>query len=459
MEDNDTIELQDIKKIIIKHRMKLFSIIIVCTMVAIAIAFMLPKKYESTVLLRAKSAKDSSISLQAQAAAAVLGIGGAQSNTQTYMELLKSRNVLDPVIEGMELPDKDKIDNKSFAKSYLKTQNVKGTDLIEVTGVGCTPEEAQQISAGVVTSLQQYLTRANQDENSLVRRFLKDRIVIAKKEMEDAEGNLEKFRQQEKIFIPDEQAKASIKKLTEFDQKAAQVQVQNDSNQAKLQGVNEQLYKQNAALAQYNLSDNPSVQQLRSQILDKEMALVELEQRFTAKHPNVILAKREIGELTAKLHEEVTNSIAAGTNTMNPVQGGLLKDKVQTETELMVGQAALAAVQKARGDSEQEISKMSAASLTYIGLERQVKITQEVYAALTKNYEQTRVQETMESMDIQIVDEADMPKKPAFPNKTLIAIIGLVIGMMLSFMYVVVLYSRRPGLTANNADGCKNKCV
>ncbi len=312
-----------------------------------------------------------------------------------------------------------------------------------MTAVGRTPEEAQQISSGVVSNFQQLLTKMNQSEQSLMVKFLNDRIAVAKKDMEQSEQNLEKFRQQEKIYIPDEQAKAAIKKLTEFDQKIAQFQVQNDTNQAKLQGVNEQLNKQNVAIARYNIADNPGIQEIRSTIIQKQIALIEMQQRYTDKHPNVVLLQKELEELNGKLSQEVNNSIQSGANTLNPVHAGLLKEKVQTETELLVGQAALGTMKSIQTENEKEISKLSAGSITYIGLERQVRIAQEVYGVLVKNYEQTRIQEAMESMDIQIVDEAELPKRPSAPRKMLITAIGGVLGVMLSFVYMIVLYNRK----------------
>ena len=431
VEDQDTIDLGKIKEITMKYKIRLLTIIVACSIVAMAVASMLPKQYESTTLVRTKSQKQGGISLQAASALAMLG-GATASPTQVYMELMKSRSVMEPVVAGLDLPNKENIDAKGFAKSNLKVLNTKGTDLLEVTGVGRTPEEAQQISTGVIESFKQLLTKMNQSEQSLMVKFLNDRITVATKNMEQAEQNLEKFRQQEKIYVPEEQATAAIKKLTELDQKIAQFQVQNDSNQAKLQGVNEQLDKQNVAIARYNIADNPGIQQIRTTIIEKQVALIEVQQNYTQKHPKVILLQKELDELNGKLSQEVDNSIQSGANTLNPVHGGLLKDKVQTETELLVGQAAVGTMKSLQTENEKQISKLSAGSVTYIGLERQVKISQEVYEALVKNYEQTRIQEAMESVDIQIVDTADLPKRPSAPNKMLITAIGVVLGIMLS---------------------------
>jgi len=446
VEDQNNIDLRKVKEVIREYKNSLMAFIVFCTLVAMGVAFILPKEYESTTLIRAKSQKQGGgISLQAASALAMLGGGAVTSPTQGYMELMKSRTVLDPIIAGIDLPDekKEKLDNKKFAEKYLKITNTKGTDLIEVTAVGRTSEEAQQISADVVKNFQQLLTKLNQSEQSLMVKFLKERITVAKQEMEQAEQNSEKFRQNEKIYIPDVQAKAIMEKVLGFDKRLTEQRVQNQAAQVKLQGINEQLQKQNVAISTYDLADNGAIQQIRSAIISKQMALLDLRQRYQDKHPSVVLAKIEIDELNAKLKNEVNNAISAGTTSLNPIHAGLLGQKVAVETELMVGQSLMGSLVNLQASAEQDISNLSASSLTYIALERQVGITREVYSVLIKNYEQTRIQEAMESMDIQIVDEADFPKKPSAPKKLLIKAIGGVLGIILSFVYVMIIYSRR----------------
>lgn len=451
MEDQDAIELGKIKDIIIKYKKRLAVIVITCTLAAMTIGFMLPKEYESTTLIRARSQKNGNMSLQAASALAMLG-GGAVSPIQGYTELLKSRSVLDPVIAKLDLPEekKEKLDAKIFAKNNLRISNPKGTDLLEVVSTGRTPDEAQEISTSVVKSFQDLLTKMNQSEQSLMVKFLNDRIVVAKKEMEQAEYNLEKFRQKEKIYIPDVQAKAIMEKVIGYDKRLTDQRVQNQAAQVKIQGIEGQLQKQNAAISKYNLADNAAIQQFRGAIINKHMALIDLEQHYTDKHPSVILAKKEIDELNSKLKNEVNTAISAGTTTLNPTHAGLLGQKATIETELMVGQDMVEALANLQAGAEQDISKLSTSGMEYIGFERQVGITREVYSVLVKNYEQTRIQEAMESMDIQIVDEAELPKKPSSPKKILITAVGGVLGLMIICVYVMVLYSREKKYAANH---------
>ena len=63
---------------------------------------------------------------------------------------------------------------------------------------------------------------------------------------------------------------------------------------------------------------------------------------------------------------------------------------------------------------------------------------------LVKQCEQSKIQEAMDSMDIQIVDSANLPDidKPAAPRKTLIIVIGFAVGALLSFCYGLMLYRK-----------------
>nr|WP_239478471.1 GNVR domain-containing protein [Megamonas hypermegale] len=79
---------------------------------------------------------------------------------------------------------------------------------------------------------------------------------------------------------------------------------------------------------------------------------------------------------------------------------------------------------------------------------RDQKITSEVYTNLVKAYENTRIQEAQESMDIQIIDAANLPREdmPVKPNKKLIAAVGFVFGIIISFGYTLYMYNKRYGL-------------
>lgn len=452
-QNNDTIDLKKLFSLMIEKKTIVIAIIVICTIIATIVAFVLPKSYQSTTLVRVKSSSSSSMAgYAAMADGFGIDIGGAGSSAspESYIELMKSREVLNPIIEKIDLTDeeREKMKADDFFKKYLEITNIKKTDLINIAAYGKTPEEAQMISQGVADNFLALMTKLNKEDNSTTLKFLDERIKIAKEEMETAENKLAAYQQEHKIYAPDEQAKAIIANLNNYDTTIAQLQAQSEGDSAKLAGVTSQLEQQNASLLEYNVSDNTNIGNIREAIVNKRVELVGLQQQFTDEHPDVIKAKEELNSLEKSLTDEIAKAVNSQSVTLSPVQSNLLKDKISTEVQISVNNASLEALKAKQAEAQENIATLSADSVEYMRLERNAKITGQVYTSLVQNYEQTRIQEAKDSMDIQIIDAADLPKEdmPAKPNKKLIVVIGFVLGIMISFGYTLYNYSRRYGL-------------
>lgn len=449
--DNDTIDLKKLFSLICEKKMIVIAIVVICTIIATIVAFVLPKSYQSTTLVRVKSGSSSMSGYAAMAAGFSIDIGGGSSGSpESYIELMKSREVLEPIIAELDLPEetKEKMTAAGFAKSNLDVTNIKKTDLITIVAYGKTPEEAQMISQGVADNFLALMTKLNKEDNSSVLKFLDERIKIAKEEMETAENKLQAYQQEHKIYSPDAQTKSILENLNTYDTTIAQLQAQSDGDSAKLAGVTSQLEQQNASLLEYNVSDNTNIGNIRESIVNKRVELVGLQQQFTDEHPDVIKAKEELNSLERSLSDEIAKAVNSQSVTLSPVQSSLLKDKISTEVQISVNNASLEALKAKQAEAQENIATLSADSVEYMRLERNAKITGQVYTSLVQNYEQTRIQEAKDSMDIQIIDAADLPKEdmPAKPNKKLIVVIGFVLGIMISFGYTLYNYSRRYGL-------------
>lgn len=449
--DNDTIDLRKLFSLMIEKKMIVIAIIVICTIIATIVAFVLPKSYQSTTLVRVKSGGSSMSGYAAMAAGFGIDIGGGSSGSpESYIELMKSREVLEPIIAELDLPDEDKekLTAEGFAKKNLEVTNIKKTDLITIAAYGKTPEEAQMISQGVADNFLALMTKLNKEDNSSVLKFLDERMKIAKEEMETAENKLQAYQQEHKIYAPDAQTKSIIDSLNTYDNSIAQLQAQSEGNSAKLAGVTSQLEQQNASLLEYNVSDNTNIGNIRESIVNKRVELVGLQQQFTDEHPDVIKAKEELNSLEKSLSDEIAKAVNSQSVTLSPVQASLLKDKISTEVQISVNNASLEALKAKQAEAQESIATLSADSVEYMRLSREANITGQVYTSLVQNYEQTRIQEAKDSMDIQIIDAADLPKEdmPAKPNKKIIVAIGFVLGIMISFGYTLYNYSKRYGL-------------
>ena len=442
--NEDSIDLSRLFHIMCEHKPAIFCIVGICTLLALVISFLLPKQYESTTLVQTRAATKMDISGAAGAMAALgLGGGSVSSSTMNYIELMKSRTVLDPIIDSLNF-EEERPTAKDFAKKYLEIKNTKGTNLIEVSARGKTPEEAQQISQNVVDNFLLMQTDMNQQTQSLLMKFLDERIHSTKDEMEKSEDSLAQFSREHKVYSPTDQAKAVIEQMAAYDKEIGKAEVEAASAQASLSAANEKLGEQKSGSKAYNISDNGTVQRIRDQIVSKRVELAGLEQNYTELHPSVQKAQKELEQLQSSLNAEVISSVDSGVTTLNPTHSELSKERALASVNLAVAEASEQALKAQRSKREEELGTFPDDVAEYMRLTREVKIKNEVYANLVKQYEQNRLQAAMESMDIQIIDAANLPdiEKPVAPRKKLITAIGFVVGILLAMGYSLLAYRR-----------------
>lgn len=445
LEKEESIDLGKLWQVAKTHRKIVGGIIVGCTILAAVISLLLPKQYESTTLVQTRDA-NKAMGGQAAAAMALLGGGsGVASPTTNYMELMKSRTVLEPIIDAMDWEDpKKKPDAKAFAKSYLDIKNTKQTNLIEVTAKGKTPEEAQQISQSVVDNFLAMQTNNQQQTQSLLVKFLNDRIEEAKKDSDEAAQKFADYSREHKLYSPDEQLKAAITQVSAYDKSIADLQSQQKSAQAQYDVATDKLGQQKASSKAYNINDNSNVQSIRGQIVAKEVDLAGLRQRYTERHPSVVVAEQQLSQLQRQLANEVSAVVDSSAASLNPAQMELLKNQAIAEASVSAAKASEAAVRAKKGEIEQDINKYPDEMVTYLELKSDAEIKKTIYTNLVQQCEQNKIQEAMEAMDIQVIDPANLPDedKPSAPRKKLITAIGLVLGCMIAFGYSLVMYKR-----------------
>ena len=445
IEQDETIDLQKLFAIIVDRKKLFGGIVAGFTTVALIISLLLPKEYTSQVTVQAASG-DMGMGGAAAAMAAITGGNMGGGKATTYMELMKTRVVLEPIIEQVfdDIEPEKRPDAEGFVKKNLNISNTKGTQLMSVEAKGRTPEEAKYIADNVVGNFLGLMTNLNKENKSLVVSFLDERIATAKKEADESAKALEEYSKEHKLYGPEAQTSAQLSKSAAYDKTLGELAVTKMAQQAKLSSVASQLGEQNSDAMKYNMADAPSVQRLHNAIIDKETELVKMRMLYQEKHPSVVRAIAELEELNNQLSAEVQKVVNSQAITVNDNQAELQMARYQAATALAVANASEAKVKALQAKADEDMAGMADDILEYKKLDREAGLKQEIYNNLTKQIENAKIQQTMESMDIQVVDPAKLAdeKNPSGPRKTLITAIGMVIGCMVSLGYSLVLYKR-----------------
>lgn len=82
------------------------------------------------------------------------------------------------------------------------------------------------------------------------------------------------------------------------------------------------------------------------------------------------------------------------------------------------------------------LRKLPVLGLTYADLYRQTKLQETVYELLTQQYEMAKVQEAKEIPSVKVLDPALVPTKKIFPPRTLMVVLGTVLGIAFAMTWI-----------------------
>lgn len=144
---------------------------------------------------------------------------------------------------------------------------------------------------------------------------------------------------------------------------------------------------------------------LQGELIAAQAELSGLQQIYTNNNVRVRATEARVAELQKKLNE------VGGTGT----QADLNKDNSMYPS----------------------IRKLPLLGVTYADLFRETKIQETVYELLTEQYELAKVQEAKEIPTVKVLDPGLIPTKKTFPPRTVIVVLGTLVGLVLGMTWFV----------------------
>lgn len=423
-----TIDLRELAQVVLANKKKVAATTAAFLAAGGIYLFFAHPVYQSDSLLRIKQDKGLGDSILAS-----LPSGNAANDKQRMMtdaEILKSRNVVLPVIEATEEPDKNgKLPSyDAYVKGHIVTKPYKDTEILQVSVTGKSPEQAQQANDMLVQGFIQRLADLSHEEQKGTREFLEQRLADAKDELTKAEDKLQKYQAENKMYSTDDQMKQVTEKLNIVDKAKAENQLNLETAQAGLNSVNSQLDAAGVAIA-----DSPAIQQYKTQLAQLEATKASYVGKFTDEHPKMQEINNQIATARASLNDEISKIVAQQAPSSSPVQQGLLADKFKNEAAIAVANSKAAALSKMDAENDALIASLPEKEAGFVRVKRDVDVTNEIYVMLAKRLEEAKIAEVMVPNEVQVVDEATLPEKPVKPRKLLVmaiaGVLGLLVGM------------------------------
>jgi capsule polysaccharide export protein KpsE/RkpR len=322
------------------------------------VAFLLPKRFESTTQLMPPDAQSTSGMAMLAALTAKTGSGvgasagdllGVKSSGALFIGILRSSTVGDRLVERFDLKKVywkrlDTDARKKLAENTAISEDRK-SGILTITVTDGDPLRAATMGRAYVEELDRLVAQLSTSSAHRERVFLEERLTAVKQELDQASKEFSQFASKNTAIDIKEQGKAMV----------------------------------DAAAT------------LMGELIAAESELKGLEQIYTPNNVRVRSVQARISELRKQLEKMggkegmETSSAAPGGDSMYP-----------------------------------SIRKLPLLGVTYADLYRRTRIQEAVYETLTLEYELAKIQEAKETPSVKVLDAARVPERKSFPPRLLI---------------------------------------
>jgi len=363
------------------HRALLGRVAVWALLLSTAIAFLVPRKYDSTVRIMPPDTQgDTGMMLAALSSKTGLAPGGLASlagsvlgmkNTGAlFVDLLQSRTVQDNIVDRFQLQkvywERYKQDAREVLGNRTDVKEDRKSGVIMIVVRDRSPERARDMAQAYVNELDRLVAQVSTSAARRERIFIEQRLVAVRRDLEDAEQRFSNFASKNTTLDIKEQTRATVEAA------------------AMLQG----------------------------EVIAAQSEVESLQQIYTPNNVRVRAAQARIEELKRQLQK----------------LGG-------TDASLGLGSPS------SKDDLYPSLRKLPLLGVEWADLFRATKIQETLFEHLTQQYEMARIQEAKEIPVVRVVDPANFPEKKAFPPRLLIISVLTCLSIFAAGVWIIWNYT------------------
>ncbi len=371
-------------------------------------------------------------------AAALIDSFYVKPNVSNYVVLLNND------VDMFESPNSPKtISSLTKSLEGISVDQKRGLDIVEITAESPSPTEATLIANTYAHLYMNINLEMNRTQLRLVTDFLEGQKSEKYEELNDAEETMKIFQEKGGLIALDERASTLISLLAEFESQKGVTQVDLMASNKVLENLRKELERQNPRMADYlkSLSSQTYITAIQNEIvkleINREVALsksegIENNSAVIKGYDNKIL------DLQAERDKQL-EVLKAGIFASSPEEvKGLTQKIIEEEVRNQALQTSIKELDKIVKSYEKRFLKLPKSALELARLKRRSEALEKLYLLLEQRYQEALINVESQPGNVIIIDKARIPNSPSKPNRTLIVLVGLVLGAGLAFGYIFI---------------------
>lgn len=350
----------------------------------------------------------------------------------------QNHNLFYILLKDPERPDSGLKKFESIVKALqnnIDIEQKRGLDIIVFKADSPSPYEASLIVNTFIQAYYKYNLKISRERYTLAREFLEDQRSDKSTKLKEAEIAVSDFQQRNNVVVLDEQARSLVEQISQLEAQMNASEIEAKSKQQGLDEFKSRLAQKDKDVAMYieRLSAEPYIKALQDQIAKLEVQKELVVSSLGMNNPNNDLTvqnyNRTIKDLKTKLEEQMV-ALESGLIAYTPDDiRQLSMDVLKLDLEIKSAQAKANELKKVVRTYETKFNKLPVQSIEFARLERDRLGNEKLFTLLEEKYQESLIAEQSVPSNVSVVDDARIPNLPSKPNRTLIIIIGLIVGI------------------------------
>ncbi|GJQ32111.1 MAG: hypothetical protein HBSAPP04_09500 [Ignavibacteriaceae bacterium] len=378
-----------------------------------------------------------SYTLRERVASALIDSFNAAQKKDTFSVLLTSDKV-DP--NKKVLMTKDKLAQQLSVLTTVEQK--RGLDFVILSASSPSPLEAAMVANTYASEYRNLNLAFNRDQLVVVKNYLDQQRSEKLNELNNAEDMLKAFQESGGIIALDNQASNLISQISTLESSKGMQEIELKSTQNAIESYREQLAKLDPDaldyLAQYEIKG--FFEQLQS-----EIAKLEIQKMLVSgndKDPKNAKALKDLDAKINILKETLDGKIkkfqkSAVANTPEEYKTLALKI-LELEIQEKGLDFSIKQIAAQLGLYENKFGALPRNAIELAKLTRTREGLEKLYTLIEQRFQEAVINEQSQPGNVVVIEAARVMTSPAKPNRTLIVIIGIVLGLVVSISYVFI---------------------
>jgi capsular exopolysaccharide synthesis family protein len=340
----------------------------------------------------------------------------------TQMSVLHSRDLVRRAVDRLKLAEQPGFpkgtDTIAVFMRHLEVEPVAESFVVQLRITHTDPREAALWANTLADVYIERSIEAHVDAAKRAYDWVNERLVEARQSMQASQDKALQSYQGQDVLMVDGSLQAVASSFSTLNQELVQSQAQRISLEAELEEIANMRRTGQSLDTHPRVSQDAICQELAGKLRQLQLDRSRLKARFKDPHPEVLRVQAQLDEVRKARNARV-GQIEDGLVTLR-------RQLQRREAELRE------AIETQKGQAAAQSRKLSELD----SLRRQAESANGLYAVLLQKLNETNIAASIPNDNIRLIDRANPPVTPAFPEMRTFTLTGGLIGFLLAGAFV-----------------------